>query len=91
MRRGQFAPFFQEPCFRVQNPIADNKTRRPKISITASFEDSLVFMLAKSGYFNSNPETIYSTRVDYVMKCYHYEIFTREYENTMIELNKETK
>lgn len=45
-------------------------------------------MLAKSGYFNSNPETIYSTRVDYVMNCYHYEIFTREYENTMIELNK---
>lgn len=47
--------------------------------------------LAKSGYFNSDPQKILETPIDLVMKTYHYEIFAREYEETYIELNKDTK
>lgn len=47
--------------------------------------------LAKSGYFGSNPETILNSPVDLVFQTYHYEIFTREYDETNIELNKEKK
>lgn len=45
--------------------------------------------LAKAGYFSGNPLTIYKTPVDIVMDTYHYEVFTREYESTLFELNKE--
>ena len=47
--------------------------------------------LAKSGYYNGNPELIFNSSADMVMKTYYYEIYTREYESTYLELNKETK
>lgn len=47
-----------------------------------------VLMLAKAGYFGSNPVEIYKSPVNIVMNIYHYETFLREYESTYYELNK---
>ena len=45
-------------------------------------------MLAKSGYFGGNPQTVLTTPVDIVLQTYQYEMFTREYEETYYEINK---
>lgn len=45
--------------------------------------------LAKAGYFNGNPNDVFKAPVDTVFNTYHYEMFTREYEDTFHELNKE--
>ena len=90
MLRGKPSPFFQEPCFRVQNPISDDKPK-PRTKITADFETQIAMTLAKSGYYGGNPEAVFNASIDMVMKTYHYEIYTREYEATYLELNKETQ
>ena len=45
--------------------------------------------LAKAGYFNGNPETILNAPFDLVYQTYQYEMYTRDYEDTYIEINKE--
>lgn len=47
----------------------------------------MALSLAKSGWFNGNPEIIMNTPVDVVMQAYNYEFFTQKYEETYIELN----
>lgn len=47
--------------------------------------------LAKAGFFGGNPHQVYQTPVDIVFDAYHYEMFTREYESTHYELNKNNK
>lgn len=54
-------------------------------------DNFIAFTLAKSGYYSGNPEIVLNSPVDNVMGAYHYEMFTREYETTFAELNKETK
>lgn len=44
--------------------------------------------LAKEGYFNGNPNIILNSPADLVLQTYHYEMFTRQYEETFVELNK---
>lgn len=45
--------------------------------------------LAKAGWLGSDPEKILNAPVDIVINAFHYEMFTREYESTHFELNKE--
>lgn len=47
--------------------------------------------LAKANLFGGNPETVLNARCDIVMNQYHHEMFTRDYEETYYELNKEKK
>lgn len=47
--------------------------------------------LIKSGYYNCNPETVLNSPVDLVMHTYNYELFTRDYEETINEMNRNTK
>ena len=47
--------------------------------------------LARSGFFGGNPEKVLNSSVDIVMQTYHYEIFSRNYEETVNEMNKERK
>ena len=91
MLRGKLAPFFQEPCFRVQNPLSNSSYKQPRIIIKADFEIAVALTLAKSGFFSGNPQLILNSSVDLVMQTYHYEIFTRNYEETVNEMNKENK
>ena len=48
-------------------------------------------MLAKAGWWNSSPSTILEAPTDEVINAYFYEVFMREYEQTYIELNRDTK
>jgi len=47
-------------------------------------------MLAKAGWYGSNPSTILSAPTDWVMKCFHFENFTNDFKNEIMEqqLNK---
>ncbi len=51
----------------------------------------IALTLAKTGYFSSNPQLVLNSPVDIVMHTYSYEMFTRSYETTYYELNKEKK
>ena len=88
MRRGEFNPFFQEPCFSVQNSISHDRHIKPRIKITASEELIIALTLAKEGYFNGNPNIILNSPADLVLQTYQYEMFRRVYEDTYTELNK---
>lgn len=46
-------------------------------------------MLAKAGWWGGSPTKILYAPTDEVINAYFYEIFTREYEQTYIELNRE--
>ena len=89
MCRGKFAPFFQEPCYSVSNKCKSfGDIKLPKEKITAPEERIIANVLAKSGYFGGNPETIMNAQGDLVIDAFHYEMFTRDYENTLNELNR---
>ena len=87
--RGKPHPFFQESCFRIQSSISDDSKRKPDTTITAEWEIVIAVTLAKSGYFAGNPDVVLNTPIDIVLHTYHYEMFTRDYETTYYELNKE--
>jgi hypothetical protein len=46
-------------------------------------------MLARAGWYNSDPSTVEAAPVDKVIKSYYYELFCRDYEKASIELNRE--
>lgn len=48
-------------------------------------------MLAKAGWWNSDPSAISNAPADDVLNAYDYEMFCRDYEITEFELNKENK
>ena len=89
MCRGKFAPFFQEPCFRVETKISSTEQRRkPRVKITAPEDITISLSLAKSGFFNGNPETVLNTPVSLVLHTYYYEAYAQDYQDCYIELNK---
>ena len=51
----------------------------------------IVLTVVKAGYYNGNPDYVYNSAVDTVLNTYHYELFTRDFENTLHELNKKGK
>lgn len=89
MLRGKLAPFFQEPGFRVQGTLKNDTRKQPGTIIKTENEIVIAVILAKAGYFNGNPCIVLNAPVDIVLNTYHYEMFTREYERTFYELNKE--
>lgn len=74
----------------MENPITETR-RKPSIKCNLSSNEQIVYMLAKAGWWNSSPSAIFNAPIDEVINAYHYEIFTREYEQTYFELNKETQ
>ena len=87
---GKFAPFSDGACFYVESPLKE-PYKYPVVRTTVSQDEYIVFMLAKAGWYDGNPSAIYATPVDRVMKSYHYEIMSREYESTFQQLNKADK
>ena len=87
---GKLTPFFQESCFRVTNKVQSNRIA-PSTRITAEEEIVIALTLAKSGLYGSNPQTVLESPVDIVMHSFHYNNFMQDYEETSIELNKESK
>lgn len=48
----------------------------------------MALFIAKAGYYNGNIDEIMNSRVDYIINTFHYELFTKEYDTTLTELNK---
>lgn len=69
------------------NPSSETG-RKPSVKCTASEYEQIAYTLAKSGWYGGNPENVYNSPVDVVINSYHFEIYSREYESTYIELNK---
>ena len=49
----------------------------------------MVYRLAKSGWYSSNPTLIYNSPIDNVILAYEYELACREYEAAEIAINME--
>lgn len=65
--------------------------RKPSVECNIPELEQIVYILAKAGWYGGNPETIKNIPVDTVINSYHFEIYSREYEATCIELNKADK
>ena len=48
----------------------------------------IALFLAKAGYYCGDIGHVFNARVDYVFETYYYEIFMRDYEHSVMELNK---
>ena len=48
-------------------------------------------MLAKAGWYGGSPSAVDAAPVDEVIYSYHYEMFCRQYENAVMEMNKAEK
>ena len=57
----------------------------PKFTCNCGVDDYIVLMLAKAGYCNGNPSAIMNTPTDWVMKCFHFENFTNDFKNEIME------
>ena len=90
MHWGKFKTFYQEPGFRVVNPSFE-AGRKPCVKCTVSADEQIIYLLAKANWFGGNPVEIENAPVDKVINAYHFEIYSREYESTYIELNKAEK
>ena len=82
---------FQESCFRVENPIRNDKIRYPRVRITADADICIAVRLAKAGYYGGDPEQVLNARTDLVLHAYNYENFARDLDATFTELNTQTK
>ena len=74
----------------MENPSTERQLC-PTVKFTVNKEEFIIFTLAKAGWYGGNPSTIYIAPVDEVMKAYHFEIMTRQYKTTAMELNKAQK
>jgi len=45
-------------------------------------------LLAKAGWYGGNPSAIYAAPIDEVFKSYDFEIMSRQFKSTKIEMSK---
>ena len=79
MRGGKFAPFFEKPCFRVENYCPETR-EQPSIACSIGTDEQIVYALAGNRWFNSDPAKILETPSDIIMKSYHYMVFVNQYK-----------
>lgn len=72
----------------MENPYR-NRENCPNIQIGVSKEDYIIYIICKAGWFNGNPTIAYNSPIDDIMKAYQFEMFSRDYKNTLMEMNKE--
>ena len=72
------------------NPCSE-AGRKPSVKCTLSADEQIIYLLAKANWFGGNPAEVENAPVDKVINAYHFEIYSREYESTLIELNKAEK
>ena len=71
----------------MENPHSDGGNS-PVVKSSVDKEDFMVYTLAKAGWYGGNPSAIYSAPIDEFFRAFHFEIMTRQYKNTYMELNK---
>ena len=74
----------------MENPSTETR-RKPSVKCTLSADEQIIYFLAKANWYGGDPEKVNNAPVDKVINAFHYENFARDYENTFIEINKETK
>ena len=74
----------------MENPLRDGENR-PVVKFNVSKDELKIYTLAKAGWYSSDTTRIYSTPVDEVMKAYDFEIMTRQYRSTALEMSKKEK
>ena len=90
MHRGEFTPFCKEPYFYVENPHIDRENQ-PIVKLNVSKDEFKVYTLAKAGWYGGSLTEIYNAPIDEVWKAYDFEIMTRQYKSTAIEMSKNTQ
>ena len=90
MRGGKPAPFYKEPYFYLENPHQERQIV-PVVKYNVSKEDVIIYTICKAGWYNGNPTTAYNAPIDEVIKAYQFEKLSRQYKETVHELNKARK
>lgn len=68
-----------------------SRINQPTVKYNVAKEDVIIYIICKAGWYNGNPTTAYNSPIDDVMKAYQFEIMSRQYKDTVHELNKATK
>ena len=74
----------------MENPYKGTELH-PTVRYNVDKEDVIIYTICKAGWYNSNPSTAYNSPIDEVIKAYQFEILTRQYKATALELNKANK
>ena len=90
MLRGQPCPFYQESTFKVFKSNQYQKLKLPKIVVDDDIFITIALSLAEKGYYSGDLVKIMQTPVNYIMLQYNYMQFVNDFNNEVIELNKET-
>ena len=88
MYKGEFGAFFQEFGWSVCYPRSFERVS-PKINVTVDDLTSIVFSLARKGYWGGNPTEIWNAPVEDVINAYNYEAFIVTYQETEMLINEE--
>ena len=48
----------------------------------------IALYLARNNYYSGNPETVLNSNGTLVIQAYQYEMFCREYENAVIDMQQ---
>jgi hypothetical protein len=85
----EYLPFYQGAGFSVQS-VSRAGRRNPRITIN----DECLFValrLAKSGYYNGDPDNVLKAPVSMVQNILHYENFEADLKNAYMELDNESR
>lgn len=64
--------------------------QHPDFKCDCTLEDYIILMLAKAGWWGSNPSAILQTPIDLVFKAYHFETFYNKFQSAEMEMNLKT-
>lgn len=71
----------------MENPHI-NRENEPIVKFNVNKDEMKIFLLAKANWYGGNPTAIYNAPIDEVWKAYDYEIMTRQYKSTALEMSK---
>ena len=71
----------------MENPHIDRENQ-PIVKFNVSKDEMKIYTLAKANWYGGNPTAIYNAPIDEVWKAYDFEIMTRQYKSTALEMSK---
>ena len=74
----------------MENPYIDRENQ-PIVRINVSKDELKVYTLAKAGWYGGDTTKILNAPIDEVWKAYDFEIMTRQYKSTSLEMSKKTQ
>lgn len=74
----------------MENPCVDRENQ-PSVRFNVNKDELKIYTLAKANWYGGNPTLIYNAPIDEVWKAYDFEIMTRQYKSTALEMSKKTR